>query len=87
MIRRFLQAIVAGLMCLDMTAQWVIFCIPFVLFNYPMQPRWTISGQAGKLADDGFPYLADLIDDMPWFGAGHCARAYQMDQAILELGA
>ena len=84
--RRFLQAIVAGLMCLDMTAQWIIFCVPFVLFGYPMQARWTISGQSGKLAINGFPYLANLIDDMPWFGKGHCARAYQTDQEILALG-
>ena len=87
MIRRLLQAIIAGLICLDMAGQWLLFVLPYVLFNYPMNPRWTISGQAGRLAANGFPYLADLIDDMPWFGKGHCARAFGIDQTLLELGA
>lgn len=79
MLRRLMQALLALAICLDMSAQTAIMFLPFVLFGTAINPRWTISGQCGKLAAHGLPWLADLIDDIPCFGPGHCARAYAFD--------
>lgn len=85
MLYRLAQSTVGILLALDMLAQSILWFLPSVLFGVQANPRWTISGRAGWLAAHGFPWLADLIDDMPWFGAGHCARSYAFDAEIAAL--
>lgn len=91
MVNRVLQCLVAALLAIDMAIQVGIFSIPYCLNpSWGMNARWSISGRVGAMAAKGWFFglvMQNLIDEIPCFGKGHCARAARTDNSLSELGA